>query len=283
MKSLKEFYRKLPIIRELREIRDSLGALHKTEINSFRQSLLALPRYSDPKRLLHAEAQVFSQNGEDGIIAEIFRRIGESDRFFVEVAAGTGLENNTANLLLQGWKGCWVEGNEILVRGIRTEFADPLRTGALKLQETFITRENCAPVLASMNVPIEFDVLSLDIDRNTYHVWEALSAYRPRLVILEYNAAFPPSTPWIIDYEPMGVWNNSVLFGASLKSYELLGRRLGYELIGCDFTGSNTFFVRSDQKLDLFAAPFTAENHYEPPRYTWSTRREAHYAKFSES
>src|SRR5258708_10444005 len=34
------------------------------------------PRYSDPRRLLGSAAQVCSQNGEDGMIGEIFRRIG---------------------------------------------------------------------------------------------------------------------------------------------------------------------------------------------------------------
>lgn len=283
IKFLKDLYGRLPIVRELRTITYFLAALHKAEVNSFRQDLLKLPRYTDPKRLSVAEAQIFSQNGEDGIIAEIFRRIVERDRFFVEMAAGSGLESNTANLLLQGWNGCWIEGEKDVVRGIETEFANPLRTGELKLRQAFITRENCASLLASLNVPTEFDLLSLDIDRNTYHVWEALASYRPRVVVVEYNAAFPPHTEWVIPYEPTRVWNNSMIFGASLKSYELLGRRLGYELIGCDFAGINAFFVRSDQELALFAAPFTAENHYEPPRYTWAARREAHRASFSEA
>jgi hypothetical protein len=282
MKFLKRLYGKLPIIRELRTLTYFLAALHKAEVNSFRQDLLRLPRYNDPRRLSQAEAQIFSQNGEDGIIAEIFRRIGEGDRFFVEMAAGSGLESNTANLLLQGWKGCWIEGEKSVVRGIEREFENPLRTGELKLRQAFITQENCASVLSDLSVPAEFDLLSLDIDRNTYHVWEALAPYRPRVVVIEYNAAFPPHTEWIVPYEPTRVWSNTMLFGASLKSYELLGRRLGYELVGCDFTGINAFFVRSDEDIALFAAPFTAENHYEPPRYTWAARREAHLASFSE-
>ena len=56
-------------------------------------------------------------------------------------------------------------------------------------------------------------------------------------------------------------------FGASLKAFEVLGSRLGYSLVGCDITGINAFFVRNDLVKDLFAGPFTAENHYEPPRY----------------
>lgn len=254
-----------------------------TEVNLFRQELLKLTRYSDPKRLFSSEAQIFSQNGEDGMIAEIFRRLGERDRFFLEMAAGRGLENNTVNLLLQGWKGCWVEAEDNLVAGIRKEFAKPLQTGQLRLLQAFITRKNCASLLASLNVPVEFDLLSLDVDRNTFHIWEALAAYHPRVVVVEYNAAFPPPSEWVVPYEAKRVWNNSLIFGASLKSYELLGARLGYKLVGCDFTGCNAFFIRADQQLDFFAAPFTAESHYEPPRYAWASRREVHEASFSES
>jgi hypothetical protein len=52
-----------------------------------------------------------------------------------------------------------------------------------------------------------------------------------------------------------------------LKSLESLCKKKGYELVGCDFSGCNAFFVRNDQNLDLFEKPFTSEHHYEPPRY----------------
>ena len=66
-------------------------------------------RYSDDKRLEPAGYKVFSQGDEDGVIAEIFRRIGTTDRRFVEFGCGDGLENNTAYLLFQGWSGLWLE------------------------------------------------------------------------------------------------------------------------------------------------------------------------------
>jgi hypothetical protein len=47
-----------------------------------------------------------------------------------------------------------------------------------------------------------------------------------------------------------------------------LGNRKGYALVGCNITGANAFFVRRDLVQDRFCARFTAENHYEPPRYS---------------
>ena len=128
-------------------------------------------------------------------------------------------------------------------------------------------------MFAGLGVPEEFDLLSLDIDQNTYYAWEGLTKYRPRAVVVEYNALLPPDIDWKVHYESNRVWNGTSNFGASLKAFELLGRQLGYELVGCDFIGVNAFFVRSDLVGDSFAAPFTSENHYEPPRYALSHRR----------
>ena len=41
------------------------------------------------------EQQIFSQNGEDGIIQEICKRLEITTGFFVELGTGDGSENNT--------------------------------------------------------------------------------------------------------------------------------------------------------------------------------------------
>src|SRR5688572_13694008 len=68
-------------------------------------------RHADPLSLPRHHAQVYSQNGEDGIIAEIFRRIGPRSRTFLEIGIEGGSQNNTRLLLEQGWRGIWIEGN----------------------------------------------------------------------------------------------------------------------------------------------------------------------------
>ena len=229
------------------------------------------PRYSDERRLLRFGFQVNSQNAEDGMIHEIFRRIGVGDRIFAEIGISDGTENNTAFLLSQGWTGFWVDGDNTF-RGMLGARPD-LQGDCVKSVVSFVTRENVGNLFAQLGVPEEFDFLSLDIDQNTYYAWEGLARYRPRAVVVEYNALLPPDVDWKVHYESNRVWNGTSNFGASLKAFELLGRQLGYELVGCDFIGVNAFFVRSDLVGDRFAAPFTAENHYEPPRYAFSHRR----------
>src|SRR4051812_25790034 len=52
-----------------------------------------------PGDLRNFERKVFSQYGEDGIIEEIFRRIGEGGKFVLEFGIEDGSECNSRNLI----------------------------------------------------------------------------------------------------------------------------------------------------------------------------------------
>src|SRR5262245_35138910 len=70
--------------------------------------LRSRPKCSDPKHLGPYGAKIYCQCDEDGIITEIFRRIGTTNKCFVEFGIGNGLENNTNALLFDGWHGLWI-------------------------------------------------------------------------------------------------------------------------------------------------------------------------------
>ncbi|MEP6506592.1 MAG: hypothetical protein ABJC63_00090 [Gemmatimonadales bacterium] len=278
---LSRVYRRLPVVRELRDIQSSLaamsGPLRVLETTAMIQALASFKandvRYGDSRRLLLHGAQYWSQNLEDGMTAEIFRRIGSPNRTFLEIGVGDGSETNTTFLLALGWSGWWIEASHHDCSAVSTRLREmPSLASRLKLRQGIATPDNVMSLLREMGVPDEVDLFSLDIDLNTYHLWAALGELRPRVVIVEYNAAIPPDQSWIHPFEPGRDWDHSQAFGASLKAYELLGRKLGYSLVGCDLAGINAFFVREDLVGDRFAPPFTAENHYQPPRYGLSFR-----------
>ncbi len=245
-----------------------------------KKHLLENPRY-EGKKLNRFEFQVFSQGGEDGLIEEIFQRIGATDQYFVEFGVGNGSESNTTYLLLKDWRGLWIESGEKNVGQINKTYRSLIERQQLRVRREFITAENIDSIFKAAEVPETFDLLSIDIDRNDYWVWKALSRYRPRVVVIEYNAVLPPSLEWIVKYEARTSWDGSSHQGASLKSLELLGARKGYRLVGCSFTGGNAFFVREELVADKFAEPFTAEHHYEPPRY-FATRKLGHARRFGD-
>ncbi len=93
---------------------------------------------------------MFSQSGEDGILGEIFRRIGTTERRFVEIGVGNGLENNTAYLLAQGWHGPGSTGSPgpAARRGGTSRRRWP--RGELVIQESMVTAENIAPTLDAL-------------------------------------------------------------------------------------------------------------------------------------
>jgi len=224
------------------------------------------PRYRDPRSVAAVPGQVHSQNNEDGILAEIFRRIGTNSRRFVEFGVGDGRENNTRLLLDLGWSGVWVDADPKGIAAIRERLAGAIADGRLTVVEALVTRENAA-ALADPG-PDGLDLLSLDIDYNTSHVWATLGGWRPRVCCIEYNAHYPPAVSWEVPYEPERPWRGDTNFGASLKRLEEIGDGLGYRLVGCDLMGVNAFFVRDDLVSEaVFQPPFTAEQHHEPPRF----------------
>lgn len=272
---LKKLYHKLPIIREQQMILAELTRQKtlsdialRTQIEQHIVGILSHPKYADPKRLSAHESQFFSQNGEDGIVGEIFRRIGLGNKKFVEIGVGDGLQNNTALLLSQGWSGAWVEADPGNLEAIRANFKNHLARKSLALIPAFVNSGNIVGLLTGAGVTPEPDFLSLDIDLNTYYVWEALlPKVRARVFAIEYNGHIPPGVDWKVDYEPESVWDQSShWWGASLTAYTNLAERHGYQLVGCDINGVNAFFVRADLCGELFPMPATSENLFEPAR-----------------
>jgi len=242
----------------------------------------ANPKYQDPKRITRHEHKVFSQHGEDGILREVFRRIGTTSRYFVEFGCGArGNENNTLAFLVEGWRGCWLERDPRHVKRIAADLRGPVSRGQLSVQAACLTAENINETFARLNVPREFDLLSIDVDGNDYWLWKALRGFSPRVVAIEYNAVFAPPMKWVMKYDPRHRWDGSSHFGASLKSLELLADQKGYRLVGCDFSGSNAFFVRQDLVADHFLSSAAAEDHYEPPRY-FLERQQGHPRRYGD-
>jgi hypothetical protein len=234
------------------------------------ETLLAQPALDDPRRLERHGGKTYSQNDEDGIIAEIFRRIGAPHRTFVEFGCGDGLENNTACLISQGWRGLWMDGRDDNAAGIRKVYGYLIEHGLLQFNQVFIDRDNIDGLIAGAGLGAEIDLLSIDLDGNDYYIWEAIDAVSARVVVMEYNGKFIPPHDWCMIYDREYMWNTTDLMGASLAALARLGQAKGYQLVGCNITGANAFFVRRDLAGDKFAQPATASHLFQPARYELS-------------
>ncbi|AWK90273.1 FkbM family methyltransferase [Azospirillum thermophilum] len=222
----------------------------------------------DRRRLEWYGEKIFSQSDEDGIISEIFRRIGCKNKVFVEFGSEVGTENNTRNLLESGWSGLWIEGNPDYAKSIRWNFRDKISEKILMFSEAYVDVQNINSIIEENGISGEIDFLSIDIDGNDYHVFEAISVINPRVVCLEHNHCYTPCAEYVMPYNPDYRWSAGRSdFGASLTSMAKLAGRKGYTLVGCSLYGANGFYVRNDLVGDHFTGPFTPERLFNPLDY----------------
>lgn len=244
------FYRKLkfPFIEFFQSVR-------------FLAILILLPSlgYAQDIDLAKYEKSFYSQNGEDGVIEKILSIIETPTKYYVEFGAYDGyLCSNTRYLRESlGWKGLLLDGG----------FED----SSINLKREYITAENINELFEKYQVPSNFDFLSIDIDYNDFYVWLALNEkYKPKLVVIEYNAAHLPNEDRVVKYSPYYSGDGTNYFGGSILAMYQLARKKGYSLIYADQNGVNLFFLRNDiieeQKLE-FKNVNEVEKIYVPPKY----------------
>lgn len=233
---------------------------HMTKTDDRLRALAALHlqlRYPDlaaditPSRpFRHVEAQVFSQNGEDGILLWLFSHLGVRTRTFVEIGCGDATECNTTNLFLSfNWSGAVVDGDADNVRRANQFFSvsrPELGATSQIARHQFVTVDTVGDVFESLNDPCGLDLLSIDIDGNDYWVWEAVE-FQPAVVVIEYNASFGPDRSITIPYDPIFNYrkahSSQLYHGASLRALTQLAHSKEYALVGCDSTGVNGVYV----------------------------------------
>lgn len=243
----------------------SSNALHKiSELRHLRAELAA----SQPDNMALAGYKVYSQNDEDGIIAAIFDRLG-GNRTFLEIGLQDGTECNTLYLLMQGWRGGWVEADSDFCGTIRKALQTDAVPGAFKLVENFARTDNIATLYRDICVWVgepDLAFLSLDIDGNDLHVLQALlkAGSRPTVVCVEYNGKFPVPVRTSVVLDETRGWAKDDYFGASLQSFVDLLESFDYGLVTCSLFGANAFFIRKDLAADIqFHSP---EDVWQPLR-----------------
>ena len=252
------------VTQEVRQVREDKKIDQITAIDKEVQTLLAL-KYKEllaARAPLHpfgeVEFRCFSQNGEDGILLYLLSLLGTTNKRSVEMCAGNGIECNTANLIVNhGWTGLLVDGNpDNVARGqkfyteSRDTFIKPPR-----FVHAWITADNVNDIIRDNDFAGDLDLFSLDIDGNDYWIWKALDCINPRVVVLEYHAAWGPdravTVPYREDFQ-LDLNTHPYYCGASLPAFVKLGRQKGYRLIGSQRYGFNAFFLREGVGDDLF-------------------------------
>ena len=191
----------------------------------------------EPAWLLDYADNVFSQAGEDGVIAQILAVLPQTDKWCVEFGAWDGIYlSNSRNLILNAnYSAVLIEGNSSKAADLANNYADRPNVHTVNSFVGFSEQDGLDSLLAQTPIPEDFDVLSIDVDGNDYHIWQAVQRYRPKVVCVEYNPTIASEVSFVQEPDPQ------VMQGASIKSLVDLANEKGYQLV-CALAW-NAFFV----------------------------------------
>jgi len=231
-----------------------------------------LNRAKTSKQLQDYEFKVFSQWGEDGILQRLIECLEIKNHTFIEFGVEDFYESNCRYLMVNNnWAGFVLDGSRSNINRLRNSYF--YWKYQLDTACSFITRGNINRLLASSGFDRDLGILSIDIDGVDYHVFEAITEFNPRIVILEYNAVFGSerkiTVPYADDFRRTKSHYSNLYFGASLAALTHLANRKGYTLVGTTSAGVNAFFVRNDLMND------SLESHTAGSAFTLSRARES--------
>lgn len=131
-------------------------------------------------------ANVHSQNGEDGIVSEIFNRLQITFGNCVEVGGNDGhWLSNSRNLIEHGWSGVFVETEWSLY--LQCKYNWQHRRDV----ECICSRVDGHNINAFVTHKCTF--FSTDTDGPDYEIFNGLKA-RPEVVIIEIDSSIPPDS-----------------------------------------------------------------------------------------
>jgi hypothetical protein len=173
---------------------------------------------------LHPFARrVYSEAGEDGILEEIFARLGVEGGYFVEFGAWDGRHlSNTRLLAERGWSGILIESDPARFRDLERNIA-PERVVAVQAKVALAGRDMLDAILERSGCPKTFDLLSIDVDGDDLGIWMTLEERRPTCVVIEFNITIPFDVDFI--NPPGRAWGNSA------RTIERVARAKGYRLV----------------------------------------------------
>jgi hypothetical protein len=181
----------------------------------------------------------YSANGEDGILNYLSSVIKfNKPPFVVEFGAWDGkLDSNTFNLVLNsGAEGVFIEKDPVRFEELSRNMSSFKNTYLVNKEVSFESNspDSLDSILVSCNTPINFDILSIDIDSDDALVLLSLQNFYPKILIIECNSSFLPGVYF---------FNTDSIDGNSFSTIVKIAEGRGYKLVA--HTG-NLIFVREE-------------------------------------
>lgn len=178
--------------------------------------------------MLDKRKQIYSQYGEEGILEYLINKLNLENLQVCEFGMTRKLNSNTY-YIIENYDsfGVYIDNDNERLETLQRENTQLI----CKNIQTY-GEDSLDNVLKQTPLKEDFDILSIDIDNKDYHVWDSLSFYEPKIVIIEINPFLSVTEEYIYD---------GTNFSSSFKSTVNLGHKKGYKLV-C-MTG-NLIFVK---------------------------------------
>lgn len=221
------------------------------------------------KSLKDHEFKIFSQWGEDGIVQHLTKTIEIKNKTFIEFGVEDFFQSNCRFLLMKdNWNGFVIDGSPTNIERLKKSYF--YWKHHLVAIDAFITKENINELLAKSGFGEDLGLLSIDLDGNDYFILEAITFFKPRILICEYNSVFGATRKISIPYEPGFIRTSkhysNLYWGASLPAMTHVANKKGYSLVGTNTASCNAFYVRNDL-LNSNVEVLSVEQAYSPSRY----------------
>lgn len=163
---------------------------------------------------LKYKKNIFSQNGEDGIIEYIFDKLNIKNGYFIEFGAWDGKHlSNTYNLYLHKWKGIYIESEKDRYVQLVNNFKNDPEITCINSMVGYNENDNLDIIIDNSNYTgKDFDIISIDVDGLDFNILNKINKYLPKVICIEINAGHSP----IYDKEiPVSISHNNI--GQSMK------------------------------------------------------------------
>ncbi len=190
--------------------------------------------------ILENKSQVYSENGEDGIISFIFSKLNITRGSFIDCGAWDGIHlSNTFPLFTKGWEGIYIEADRDKFQKLSSNFRRFNHKVKLVNQIVGFTENNGLDSIIENNgfKNKVFDFMSLDLDGLEYNVFKNINKYLPKVICISVN---PGHSPLFNREIPAEVARNSI--GQSMNVIFKEAQKKGYFPL-C-YTG-NLFLIKN--------------------------------------
>ena len=192
--------------------------------------------------LLQFKRNINSQNGEDGIIEELFKIMNIQKGNFIEFGAWDGKAySNTYKLFEEGWSGIYIEADQYKYSDLVNNFKSYKNITCLREYVGFSNDSSLDAIIDRSNhVNKSFVFVSIDVDGLDYFIFDKFNKYLPKVICIEVNSGLCPLLSEVL---PANIAENNV--GQSITVMSMKAAEKDYFPL-C-YSG-NLFLVKNEYK-----------------------------------